>query len=58
MPVTFWQRGKDNNVPCKWAELMKNEVQNATLNIYSDEGHLILFRHAEEIFTDLEPNIA
>lgn len=57
VPVIFWQGKKDNNVPYKWAELMKDEIQNATLNLYSDEGHLIIFQHAQEIFTDLKENI-
>lgn len=58
VPVIFWQGKKDNNVPYKWAELMKNQMQNATLNLYSDEGHLIIFQHAKEIFADLKENIA
>lgn len=56
VPVTFWQGKKDNNVPYKWAELMKNEIQNAKLNSFSDEGHLIIFQHAMEIFMDLKPS--
>lgn len=54
VPTTFWQGSKDNNVPYKWAELMKNEVKNATLNTYPNGGHLIIFEYAEEIFTDLK----
>jgi len=54
IPVTFWQGNKDNNVPSKWAELMKNEIQQATLHSYSEDGHLIIFQQAEEIFTDLK----
>ena len=54
VPTTFWQGSKDNNVPHKWAELMKNEIKNATLNTYPNGGHLIIFEYAEEIFTDLK----
>lgn len=54
IPVAFWQGEKDNNVPYQWAELMKREIQNATLNIFPNEGHLIIFQHAQEIFTDLK----
>lgn len=58
IPVIFWQGKKDNNVPYKWAELMKSEIQNATLNLFKDEGHLIIFQHAREIFTGLKENNA
>jgi pimeloyl-ACP methyl ester carboxylesterase len=54
VPVDFWQGNKDNNVPYKWAELMSNQIQKSTLNIYPDEGHLVIFKHAEEIFRDLK----
>lgn len=53
VPVKFWQGGKDNNVPSAWAKLMKNSIPNAELKMYPEEGHLIIFQHAEEIFTDL-----
>jgi esterase/lipase len=56
-PITFWQGKKDNNVPYKWAELMSNQIPNAKLNIYPDEGHLIIFNHALEIFTELKKTI-
>ena len=56
VPVTFWQGEKDNNVPYKWAQLMKDEIPNATLNTYPNEGHLIIFQHAHEIFTALKEN--
>lgn len=58
VPVTFWQGKKDNNIPYECVELMRNEIPNATLNIYSDKGHLIIFQYAYEIFTDLKENIA
>lgn len=58
VPVIFWQGKKDNNVPYEWADLMKNEIQDATLNLYSNEGHLIIFQHANDIFTDLKENTA
>ncbi|NOQ70725.1 MAG: alpha/beta fold hydrolase [Crocinitomix sp.] len=54
VPIAFWQGEKDNNVPHKWAELMRNEIPNATLKLFPEEGHLIIFEHAEEIFTDLK----
>lgn len=53
VPVTFWQGEKDNNVPHKWAELMKSEIKKSDLKLFSNEGHLIIFQHAQEIFTEL-----
>ena len=50
VPVTFWQGKQDNNVPYQWAELMSNEINNSELKLFPDEGHLIIFNHAEEIF--------
>jgi len=58
VPVTFWQGEKDNNVPFQWAELMKREIKNSKLHKYPEEGHLIIFQHAKEIFPDLKNNIA
>ncbi|NRD20608.1 alpha/beta hydrolase [Winogradskyella eckloniae] len=55
-PVTLWQGKKDNNVPYKWAELMKSKMNNATLKLYKDEGHLLIFNFANEIFTALKAN--
>ena len=58
VPVTFWQGEKDNNVPYEWAELMNNEINNSKLKKYPEEGHLIIFQHAEEIFTDLKKTLS
>ena len=52
--TTFWQGEKDNNVPKEWAKLMSDEIPNAKLNLFPDEGHLIIFEHAREIFTELK----
>ena len=54
VPTFFWQGKKDNNVPYQWAELMQKEIPNAKLTLYPEEGHLIIFNHAEEIFTNLK----
>ncbi len=54
--TTFWQGEKDNNVPKEWAKLMSDEIPNAKLNLFPDEGHLIIFEHAREIFTELKQN--
>ena len=54
VPISFWQGGLDNNVPYKWAERMHKAVANSSLKIYPKEGHLIIFDHAEEIFTSLK----
>ncbi|MEO9893026.1 alpha/beta hydrolase [Aurantibacter sp.] len=57
VPVKFWQGKKDNNVPFEWAELMTKEIKNADIKLFQEEGHLIIFQHAKEIFTELKPNI-
>lgn len=54
VPVTFWQGKEDNNVPNQWAELMNNEVPNSELKLIKNEGHLIIFNHAEDIFNGLK----
>ena len=53
-PVTFWQGKKDNNVPYKWAELMQSEIENSEIKILAEEGHLIIFEHAQAIFSQLK----
>ena len=58
IPITFWQGEKDNNVPFKWAEFMKNQIKGARLEKYPEEGHLLIFQHAEEIFTNLKPTMS
>lgn len=54
VPIRFWQGEKDNNVPLKWAELMANSFNNANLKKYPEEGHLLIFKYANEIFTELK----
>lgn len=58
VPVTFWQGEKDNNVPFEWAELMANKINRSKLKKFPDEGHLIIFQHAEEIFKDIKEDVA
>ncbi|CAM1373066.1 alpha/beta fold hydrolase [Tenacibaculum xiamenense] len=53
VPTIFWCGEKDNNTPYNWAKLMADRINEATLKKYPDEGHLLLFNHAEEIFIDL-----
>ena len=53
--VKFWQGKKDNNVPYQWAEMMSKEIPNSELKLIENEGHLIIFEHAEEIFGELKP---
>lgn len=54
VPVKFWQGEEDYNVPHQWAKLMKQKIPNSELKIYPNEGHLIIFNHAEEIFSGLK----
>lgn len=55
VPTTFWQGELDNNVPLQWAQSMQHKIPHASLVRYPDEGHLIIFTHAEEIFTSMKP---
>jgi pimeloyl-ACP methyl ester carboxylesterase len=57
VPVTFWQGEKDNNVPFEWAKFMSSKIKGANLIKYPEEGHLIIFQHAEETFTDLKQTL-
>ncbi|MFK8046164.1 MAG: alpha/beta fold hydrolase [Crocinitomicaceae bacterium] len=54
VPVSFWQGKKDNNVPYQWAELMSSEITNSSNKMFPDEGHLIIFNHAKDMFTSLK----
>ena len=56
IPVSFWQGKEDNNVPYQWAEKMHNTIPNSNLNLIEKEGHLIIFQHAEEIFSEIKQN--
>jgi len=58
VPVTFWQGKQDNNVPFEWAQYMSNKVKGADLKEFPEEGHLIIFEHAKEIFTDLKQTVS
>ncbi len=54
VPVHFWQGELDNNVPAAWGTLMQHEIPHAQLSTFPDEGHLIIFEHAEEMFVRLK----
>tara|TARA_R110002072_G_scaffold74671_21_gene176714 strand:- start:616 stop:1503 length:888 start_codon:yes stop_codon:yes gene_type:complete len=56
-PLTFWQGKKDNNVPFQWAEMMQKEINNSKLKLFPEDGHLLIFNHAREIFSDLKPEL-
>ncbi len=55
VPVHYWQGEQDNNVPFQWAQLMHKQTKNGTLTSFANEGHLLIFKHAEEIFRNLKP---
>lgn len=54
VPVTFWQGKKDNNIPYEWAQYMSSVIKEANLKEFPEEGHLLIFKYAEEIFKDLK----
>lgn len=51
--ITFWQGKEDKNVPYQWAEIMNNSCKSSELHLIENKGHLIIFDHAEEIFSKL-----
>lgn len=53
--TTFYQGEKDNNVPLQWSQIMADQISDSVLKKYPKEGHLLIFTHAEEIFTNLKP---
>ncbi len=53
IPTFIWHGDMDNNVPKEWAMKTTNEIQNSRLKVYPNEGHLIIFKNAEEIFKTL-----
>jgi len=55
VPVAFWQGENDHNVPPEWATLMQQEIKQASLKSYPNEGHLLIFKYATELFTQLKP---
>ena len=56
VPVTFWQGKKDNNVPHEWAQYMSSKIKGASLKEFPEEGHLLIFEYAKEIFIGLKIN--
>lgn len=56
IPTFIWHGDNDNNVPKEWAIKTSNEMQNSRLKVFPSEGHLIIFKNAEEIFTTLRIN--
>lgn len=55
--ISFWQGKQDNNVPYEWANYMSEKIEGSCLNEFPDEGHLLLFEHANEIFSNLKPTM-
>ncbi len=56
VPTFIWHGDNDNNVPQEWAMKTNNEIHNSQLKLFPNEGHLIIFKNAEEIFTTLKQN--
>ena len=55
-PTFIWHGDNDNNVPKEWAMKTNNEIPISQLKVFPNEGHLIIFKNAEEIFTTLNLN--
>jgi pimeloyl-ACP methyl ester carboxylesterase len=53
VPVHIWQGGADETVPLSMAEHLAEVIPGATLKMYPEEGHHLLYRYWPEILTDL-----
>jgi len=53
-PAFIWHGSEDNNVPKAWAIYTNRKIPNSRLKIFPNEGHLIIFNNAYEIFTTLK----
>jgi len=49
LPVHLYHGGLDDRVPLHHARDLARRVPNSTLTEYPDEGHMLIFSHAEEI---------
>lgn len=54
VPTYIWHGADDTNVPQEWAKYVNSKISNSKLTIYPDEGHLIIFKNAKEIFCSLK----
>jgi pimeloyl-ACP methyl ester carboxylesterase len=54
VPVTLWQGTIDQNVPHAWADYLASRLPIGELKSVPDEGHLLIFKHAEAIFENLK----
>lgn len=50
----IWHGYEDNNVPVNWSMYFRAFIPNSDLKIIKNEGHLILFKYASNIFLDLK----
>lgn len=54
IPTFIWHGGEDNNVPKEWASHTNKKIPSSKLKIFPHEGHLIIFKNADEMFTTLK----
>ena len=53
VPVHFWHGSDDPSVPINISEVLSTEIIGATLHVYQDEGHLVMYGHTNEILDGL-----
>jgi pimeloyl-ACP methyl ester carboxylesterase len=53
VPVSIWQGGRDETVPTAMAEHLAEVIPGATMRMYPDEGHHLLYRYWPDILADL-----
>ena len=50
----IWHGYEDTNVPVNWSMFFRAWIPNSDLRIIKNEGHLILFKYASEVFMALK----
>jgi pimeloyl-ACP methyl ester carboxylesterase len=53
VPVHIWHGGRDETVPIAMAQHLVREIPDATLNLFPDDGHHLLYRRWPEILRAL-----
>lgn len=51
--VYLWHGEKDENVPPNAGRYLANTIPNCEARFYASEGHLLIFKHWQEILTTL-----
>jgi pimeloyl-ACP methyl ester carboxylesterase len=53
IPVSLFYGTADQNVPIQMGEYYRDHIPGSDATFYEEEGHFIMYSHAEEILTSL-----